>query len=167
MKEVTPYVMIEKDLFKMKEVSHRFKKDKEGNPCNIQLTANAKLLYKYMQDRHEFFKSNGKQFFDNQDDLAVACNLSRRSVINIIEDFVCVGLVEKSATFHRGAMHSNSYVVHDIFNKDFFITDATATQSVLKNKQTRKVETKPIEQEKKYTSPKPVYNDYEEENCPF
>lgn len=68
-----------------------------------------KLIFLYMLDRYKFFKSNGGEYFDNQDQISEACSSVRRTVFSTIKLLQKCGylIVTSKKTFqHR----SNSYV---------------------------------------------------------
>lgn len=60
---------------------------------SIKLTSSAKLVYAKMKSRFEYFKSNGKGYYDTQDDIADATGLSRKGVNTILQDFHANGIV--------------------------------------------------------------------------
>lgn len=111
-----PFIMYEKNYLKIREVT--FKKD--GKDVVQAFTGNMKVLYRYMFDRYMFFSGTGKEFYDNQAQLADAIGVSERTVVKLVADLCSTGLVEKSHKKIKGAWHSNAYIVHDIFDKTKF-----------------------------------------------
>lgn len=68
-----------------------------------------KIVFLYMLDRYKFFRSSGKSYFDNQEDIALACASTRKTVgrtIKLLEDCGCLSVKSKTTFQHR----SNSYV---------------------------------------------------------
>lgn len=141
------FVMFDKELLKLREVSSTVRKDKNGVLVKIELNSSSKVLYQYMLDRYLFFKGNGKFFFDNQDTLAEAVGLSVRSIVDIIKKFVSVGLVSKTVKPQVGAIHSNAYIVHDIFDKALFVTSSQQVGSIVSEKTCKNIQTHAIMQD--------------------
>ena len=132
--------------------------DKAGNKREIDFTFGMRLLYPYMLDRYMFFRSKGNLFFDNQQDLAINCGMSQRNVVDSIKKFVYVGLVEKSVQPQIGAIHSNSYIVHDVFNKDLFVPFCEKEHSV--------ITTKVVNKKQRITT-RAEQEDFEDMKAPF
>lgn len=68
-----------------------------------------KLAFHYVLDRYKFFKQQGKEYFDNQEDIAKACASVRRSIFSIMKLLEKCGYLtikSKMSFQHR----SNSYV---------------------------------------------------------
>ena len=68
-----------------------------------------KLVFHYMLDRWKFFRSQGGCYFDNQEDIAVACCVVRKTVgkaIKLLADCGYLQVKGKMSFNHR----SNSYV---------------------------------------------------------
>ena len=68
-----------------------------------------KFIFMYMLDRYKFFKSQGGEYFDNQDQISEACSSVRRTVfstIKLLEKCGCLSVTSKKTFQHR----SNSYV---------------------------------------------------------
>lgn len=133
------FIPFEKEYMKIVEVKNIVtgKEDK--------FTPTTKLLYKYMFDRHAFFKGLGKQFFDNQSDMAIAIGTTTRTIINCMDILLDLGLVTKFQTKTHKGMHSNCYTVYDIFDTEMFFTGMNG-KSIGKNKkpaQDFSVKTKP------------------------
>lgn len=70
-----------------------------------------KVLWCYMLDRYEFFKSSNKQWFDDQDDIANACGISRSTVQRFLKLLNEAGVVLITRTRQYGGHISNSYVI--------------------------------------------------------
>lgn len=128
MKEMA-YLRVEKELLRMKKLVSRLLVDENGELVEIELSLHMKLVYKHMQDQYLFFKKLGKSYFENQDVIGEQLGLSERSVNSYIKQLVKVGLIEKRAKRMQGAMHSNSYVVHEIFDSTRFIPNGDTTNS--------------------------------------
>lgn len=155
------FIPFEKELLRIKEVVCVQAK-KDGKPVVVNFTGNVKIVYQYMQDRYQFFKRSGKDFFDNQKEIAEACGVSDRTVIQIIQTLCEAGLVEKRQKSIKGAWHSNAYVVHDVFDTTMFQTGAKVDKGLLAN---RKVGGKAAQPPK----PAKIINNLGEdlEDCPF
>lgn len=109
------FIKFEYEFLKLKQVTNT----KTGEM--LQLTANMKILYKYIFSRYKFFDGGRGEYFENQDVIAEAVGLSSRTIITLLQQLTDVGLVEKRYTKVQGAMHSLAYKVNDLFNeKDFF-----------------------------------------------
>lgn len=128
MKEM-PFIQVEKELLRMKTVRSKVLLDKDGVLVETELSPSVKFVYKHMQDQYLFFSKQNKAYFENQDTIAGQVGLSERSVNAHIKQLVKVGLVEKKAKRMQGAMHSNSYIVHDIFDKTRFIVDSVGVRT--------------------------------------
>lgn len=70
-----------------------------------------KVLWCYMLDRYEFFKSSNKQWFDDQEDIANACGISRSTVQRFLKLLNEAGVVLITSTRQYGGHISNSYVI--------------------------------------------------------
>lgn len=153
--EVT-YIRFEKELLKIKEV-----RNKSGNA--VAFSGNIKILYQYMHDRYLFFKRLNKEFFDDQREIAEAIGVTERTAVSLVNALCDIGLVEKTKKKIRGAWTSNSYVVHDIFDKDRFDCGAKIERSVL-------YLNKPVQQQKKQEYVTNIWSrNYNEDDaeCPF
>ena len=155
------YVRFEKELLKIKKVCN-----KSGE--SLVFTGNIKILYQYMHDRYLFFKRLNKEFFDDQRDIAEAIGVTEKTSSSLIGALCEFGLIEKTKKKIRGAWTSNSYVVHDIFDKEKFDCGAKIERSVLHmNKPTQ--QQKPIVQKKHEPAAHTWSSSYDEGNveCPF
>lgn len=164
------FVIFEKELLKMKSVTHKSKVDKEGKPLSLELTGNLKILYQYMLDRYCFFSSNNKEFFDNQDDIAENIAMSKRTVVNLLKELVEIGLVVKTTKRIQGSMHSNAYVVLDIFDDSIFVTGSPLKKSLIVSKekpQQKQVVPQPRPVQHVVKKPIVVGNFYDDPELPF
>lgn len=155
------YVRFEKELLKIKEVHNK-------NGVVIQFNGNIKILYQYMHDRYLFFKRINKEFFDDQRDIAESVGIAERTCVSLVNTLCDFGLIEKTKKKIRGAWTSNSYVVHDIFDKEKFDCGAKIERSVLHmNKPVQ--QQKPVVQKKHESAVHTWSSSYDEDNveCPF
>ena len=127
MKEMA-FIRVEKELLRMKTVRSNILVDEHGVLVELELSPALKFVYKHMQNQYLFFSKQNKAYFENQDTIADQVGLSERSVNTYIKQLVKVGLIEKKAKRIKGAMHSNSYIVHDIFDKTRFRFDSVGTE---------------------------------------
>lgn len=75
-----------------------------------RFSAEQKLVWHYVLDRYKFFKDSNKDYFDNQADIAIACDVSERTVIRLFKDLSIAGYLE----IHQirvGGHKSNSYKI--------------------------------------------------------
>lgn len=123
-----------------------------------------KFIFHYMLDRYKFFTSQGKSYFDNQEEIAIACACVRRSVfslIRLLEECGYLSVKGKLTFQHR----SNSYV----FDKELQlavlekgkIEEEYSTNMI----HSSKLPTKSKTPSKPAYVPKPFYED--EEGLPF
>lgn len=62
----------------------------EGEYVKMNLTE--KVIYTYIRNRFEFFKANGKEYYDTQKDIADVCNMDIKSVGIVLRKFIANGL---------------------------------------------------------------------------
>ncbi|NRH40668.1 hypothetical protein [Pseudomonas sp. MS15a(2019)] len=75
-----------------------------------RFSAEQKLVWHYVLDRYKFFKDSNKDYFDNQADIAIACDVSERTVIRLFKELSIAGYLE----IHQirvGGHKSNSYKI--------------------------------------------------------
>lgn len=75
-----------------------------------RFSAEQKLVWHYVLDRYKFFKDSNKDYFDNQADIAIACDVSERTVIRLFKDLSIAGYLQ----IHQirvGGHKSNSYKI--------------------------------------------------------
>lgn len=123
-----------------------------------------KLVFVYVMDRYKFFKEQGKEYFDNQEDIAVACSTARGTVFGTLKLLQQCGylLVKSKKSFvHR----SNSYVFTQDVNLAVIIGESVDWLHRLDVLETSKM-TKP--KKPKFT-PKPltVEKEWDESDLPF
>jgi hypothetical protein len=77
----------------------------------VALSAQDKLLWMWMKDRHDYFTSEGKAWFDNQDKIASACGCSLTAAKAFIAKLRQHGyLAIEKRRIHECA-HSNSMTI--------------------------------------------------------
>lgn len=76
----------------------------------VNLGAERKIIWLQMLDRFYLFKSLGNQWFDNQIDIASACNVGLSTVQRFINDLKSSGYIEVNQTRVGGHL-SNSYTL--------------------------------------------------------
>ena len=126
-----------------------------------------KLVFHYMLDRWKFFKGQGNGYFDNQEDIATACCVVRKTVgkaIKLLADCGYLSIKGKMSFNHR----SNSYIFDRelnlaILDKEGKIVESFRTNIIGSTKLDKKVAKKPVPQ-KNYI-PAPSWDD--EEGLPF
>ena len=78
---------------------------------NLTLSGQDKLLWGWMKDRYDFFTSNSKDWFDNQDDIASRTGCSPSTVKRFIQRLTMHGYLKTSARRIHGFVSSNSYTI--------------------------------------------------------
>jgi DNA-binding MarR family transcriptional regulator len=82
------------------------------------LTTNAKVVYMYMLDRYTFFNSQGKEYYENMQDIGDALGIQRRTVsdcIKSLEDAALVRVFKKNVYATERSVVSHSYHVRDMY----------------------------------------------------
>lgn len=78
---------------------------------HFKLTATQKIIWVHMTSRYEFFRSLGKEWFDDQEDIAkdTGCDVSTvKTFIRLLAKHGYITIKQKKS---RGFVHSNSYEV--------------------------------------------------------
>lgn len=76
----------------------------------IELSAKQKIIWLYILDRYKFFKDNDQLYFENQAGIALACDVSEKTVQRFIRDLETGGYIQINQT-RIGGHKSNSYVL--------------------------------------------------------
>lgn len=103
--EISPYIAVYKETLTAKG----WLNEKTG--IVNKFPTEHKVLWCYMLDRYEFFKSNNKQWFDDQTDIGDACGISRSTVQRFLKLLNEAGVVLITSTRQYGGHISNSYVI--------------------------------------------------------
>ena len=77
----------------------------------LPLTGDQKLIWTWMESRYQFFQSQGKGWFDNQDDIAQATGCSVSAVRRFIKLLTHHGYMKVERHKVRGFLHSNVYTI--------------------------------------------------------
>jgi hypothetical protein len=77
----------------------------------IKLEPSQKFIWLWMESRFKFFSASGKQYFDNQDEIAAATGTSVSTVKRFILVLKKHGYVEVGKKRLVGFIESNSYVL--------------------------------------------------------
>lgn len=104
-KELSPYFAVYRELL----TATGWVNEKTG--IVNKFPTEHKVLWCYMLDRYEFFKSSNKPWFDDQVDIAKACGLSRSTVQRFLKLLSDAGIVLTTSTRQYGGHISNSYVI--------------------------------------------------------
>ena len=118
----------------------------------VKFPEGQKTIFHYMLDRYKFFKSQGKDYFDNQEDIAFACSCARRSVfstIKLLSDCGYLTIKGKLTFQHR----SNSYV----FDKELQLAILDKDKKVIDSFSTNIIGSSKLDKPKKVVINKPVY----------
>lgn len=86
----------------------------------VKISNNAKAAYKVMRYRYSYFSSIGKQYYDNEEQIAAGCILHVDTFARVKTELSAVGLIEVYSK-QVGDKRSNSYVVHNINPDDFLL----------------------------------------------
>lgn len=78
---------------------------------HLTLSGCHKILWVWMKDRYDFFTSSGKDWFDNQDDIAEHTGCSVSTVKRFIQDLTKHGYLIKAQRKLHGCAVSNSYTI--------------------------------------------------------
>lgn len=78
---------------------------------HFKLTGDQKVMWVWMRSRYDFFSSQGKGWFDNQDDIAEATGCSISAVKRFIKALTHHGYLLVESRKLRGSVHSNSYKI--------------------------------------------------------
>lgn len=111
-----------------------------------------KLVFHYMLDRWRFFRSQGGGYFDNQEDIAVACCVVRKTVgkaIKLLADCGYLKVKGKMSFNHR----SNSY----IFDKELQLVILDKDKKVIDSFTTNIIGSSKLDKPKRVETKKPVY----------
>lgn len=98
----------------------------------VDLDHNIKAVYLYMLLRYEFFKQAGGVFYENQDEIAAKCGLSRRSVIRYLAKLTEVGLVQVGKKRLGNGALSNNYIVNRVDGWKWWYDDKRKPQEAPK-----------------------------------
>ena len=82
------------------------------------LTTNTKVVYMYMLDRYTFFNGQGKEYYENMQDIGDALGIQRRTVSDCIKSLEDIGLVrvfKKKVNASERSVVSHSYHVRDMY----------------------------------------------------
>lgn len=77
----------------------------------VALSAQDKILWVFMKDRHDYFTGEGKLWFDNQTDIASACGCSLTAAKAFIAKLRQHGYLTIEKRRIHGCAHSNSMVI--------------------------------------------------------
>lgn len=80
------------------------------------LSLSDKFVYTYMLYRYSFFVlSQKKSYYESQETIASALNLSKRTVATAIKNLTKVGLVRITEKTFTGSVCTNKYYVDDLY----------------------------------------------------
>ncbi|WLH44230.1 helix-turn-helix domain-containing protein [Pseudomonas beijingensis] len=78
---------------------------------HFKLTGTQKIVWVHMTSRYEFFRSLGKEWFDDQEDIAKDTGCDVSTVKGFIKSLVDHGYILVDRKKLRGYVHSNSYKI--------------------------------------------------------
>lgn len=80
------------------------------------LSLSDKFVYTYMLYRYSFFVLNQKKsYYESQETIASALNLSKRTVATTVKNLIRVGLVRITEKTFTGSVCTNKYYVDDLY----------------------------------------------------
>lgn len=103
--QVETYYPTYKEIQKATEYFHV--KAGESKP----LTLEKKAVWHWILHRYLFFKSQGKGFFDNQEDIALNSGVSLSTVRRFLKELEEMGYIKITMTQKYGGHKSNSYEI--------------------------------------------------------
>lgn len=123
-----------------------------------------KLVFLYVMDRYKFFKEQGKEYFDNQEDIAIACSTARGTVfatLKLLQQCGYLNVRSKKSFAHR----SNSYV----FTDDICLAVINGQSAEWVHKMDVLQTSKMSKPKKPKFTPKPqiIEKDWDESDLPF
>lgn len=77
----------------------------------FKLTGDQKIMWVWMESRYQFFQSIGKDWFDNQEDIAAATGCDPSTVKRFITRLTQHGYIEVQRQKGRGFIRSNNYKI--------------------------------------------------------
>ncbi|KAA8552162.1 DUF6945 domain-containing protein [Pseudomonas marginalis] len=77
----------------------------------FKLTGDQKIMWAWMEKRYIFFRSIGKDWFDNQEDIAAATGCDPSTVKRFIAKLIQHGYIEVQRQKGRGFIRSNNYKI--------------------------------------------------------
>jgi hypothetical protein len=77
----------------------------------ISFTGDQKIMWVWMCSRFRYFQSTGREWFDNQEDIAIATGTSESTVKRFLKDLSKHGYLEVRKRRSKGFIQSNSYVI--------------------------------------------------------
>lgn len=77
----------------------------------FKLSGDQKVMWTWMEKRYKFFRSIGKDWFDNQDDIAVSTGCDPSTVKRFISKLTQHGYIEVERQKGRGFIRSNKYKI--------------------------------------------------------
>lgn len=77
----------------------------------FKLTGDQKIMWVWMESRYRFFQSIGKDWFDNQEDIAAATGCDPSTVKRFIAKLTKHGYIEVQQQKGRGFIRSNNYKI--------------------------------------------------------
>lgn len=85
----------------------------------IDLSCSDKMIYQWMFGRYYHLKSQNKEMFYNEKDMASILDLSTSTIKRTISKFSEAGILEIKKKKIKGFISSNSYIIHDISSYPF------------------------------------------------
>ncbi|WP_421534755.1 DUF6945 domain-containing protein [Pseudomonas marginalis] len=77
----------------------------------FKLTGDQKIMWAWMEKRYKFFRSIGKDWFDNQEEIAAATGCDTSTVKRFITKLTQHGYIEVQRQKGRGFIRSNNYKI--------------------------------------------------------
>ena len=90
----------------------------------IELTSMDKLLYSWFWDRYCFWRSQDREFHDNQDSIAKATGVTDRTVRRWVKRMKGFGVLTVS-TVGVGIGYNNKYIVADIMDESKWVLNGS------------------------------------------
>lgn len=94
----------------------------------VALSAQDKILWVFMKDRHDYFTGEGKLWFDNQTDIASACGCSLTAAKAFIAKLRQHGYLTIEKRRIHGCAHSNSMTI----TRDLILTPVAPLEAIPK-----------------------------------
>lgn len=77
----------------------------------FKLTGDQKVIWTWMESRYRFFQSIGKEWFDNQEEIAAATGCDPSTIKRFIAKLTQHGYIEVQQRKGRGFIRSNNYKI--------------------------------------------------------
>jgi CTP-dependent riboflavin kinase len=98
----------------MQEQNSKYFKISQSMLADKRFSTSCCVVYGYMLNKQEYFKTKSKNYFESQQVIADSCGLSKRTVVQCIEELEKAEYI-KTNLIRVGSSFVNTYSVVDIY----------------------------------------------------